>query len=199
VERAYQEVSARFHPDGFAEYEVGDLEDLLGAVQDKVTAAHRVLGNDEKRRAYLSFLMLRFELTGARRPGIDVDAEVALKRGERALRARRNAEAVSALKDAVERNAKEPEYVAMLGFAELFDPVLPASERVAEARRCARRALSLAPEHPRALAVLALAEAMGGDLAEARRTAVAALKIHPQSEVLKQVLHRANRVVPGDG
>jgi CheY-like chemotaxis protein/tetratricopeptide (TPR) repeat protein len=199
VERAYQEVSARFHPDGFAEYEVGDLEDLLAAVQDKVTAAYRVLGNDEKRRAYLSFLMLRFELTGARRPGIDVDAEVALKRGERALRARRNAEAVSALKEAVERNPKEPEYAAMLAFAELFDPVLPATERVAEARRCARRALSLAPEHRRALAVLALAEVLAGDAAEGRRVAVAALKVHPDSEVLKQVLHRANRVVPGDG
>jgi len=193
IEQAYQEVSRRFHPDGFAEYEVGDLEDLLAAVQDKVTAAHRVLGSDEKRRAYLSFLLLRFELTGVRRPGIDVDAEIALKRGERALRARRNAEAVMALREAAERNAKEPEYAAMLGFAELQDPVLPPSERAQEARRHARRALALAPEHPRALAVLALAEERLGDLAEARRAALAGLKAHPGSELLKQVLHRLNR------
>lgn len=194
VEKAYQEVSSRFHPDGFADYEVGDLEDLLAAVQDKVTAAHRVLGNDEKRRAYLSFLMLRFELTGARRPGIDVEAEVALKRGERALRGRRLAEAVSALKEAVERNGKEPEYAAMLAFAELFDPVLPKGERVAEARRLAKKALAMAPEHPRALAVVALASLLEGDLAEARRQAVAALKLQPESAVLKAVLHRVNRV-----
>ncbi|WP_242395675.1 DUF4388 domain-containing protein [Anaeromyxobacter oryzisoli] len=194
VERAYQAVASRFHPDGFAEYDVGDLEDLLAAVQDKVTAAYRVLSSDEKRRAYVSFLLLRFELTGVRRPGIDPDAEIALRRGEHALRARRNAEAVQALREAVERNGKEPEYAAMLGFAELFDPVLPRSARIAEARRNARRALALAPEHPRATAVLALAEEASGDVAEARRVVLAGLEAHPGSELLKQVLHRLNRV-----
>ncbi len=193
IERAYHEVSSRFHPDGFAEYEVGDLADLLAAVQDKLTAAFRVLSNDEKRRAYLSFLLLKFELTGARRPGIDVDAEIALKRGERALLVRRNAEAVSAFTAAVEKNPKEPEYLAMLGFAELFDPVLPPTQRAAEAKRNARKALQLQPDHARAMAVLALAEQLTGDAAEARKIVLAALKAHPVNEVLKEVLHRLNR------
>lgn len=194
IERAYHEVASRFNPDGFAEYEVGDLEDLLAAVQDKVSAAFRVLSNEEKRRAYLSFLMLKFELAGARRPGIDVDAEIALKKGERALLMRRNAEAVSALAAAVERNPREPEYHAMLGFAELFDPVLPRSQRAAEARKNARRALQIDPSHPRATAVLALTEELSGDVAEARKLVLAGLKAHPASEVLKEVLHRLNRV-----
>ena len=193
IERAYAEVASRFHPDGFAEYEVGDLADLLAAVQDKVTAAYRVLANAEKRRAYLSFLMLKFELTGTRRAGIDMDAEIALKKGERALFARRNAEAVQALREAVERNPREPEYHAMLAFAELLDPALPAAGRAQEAKRAARRALALAPDHPRASAVLALAEAALGDLAEARRIVLDALKVHPSSEVLKETLHRLNR------
>jgi len=193
VERAYAEVASRFHPDGFAEYEVGDLADLLAAVQDKVTAAYRVLANADKRRAYLSFLMLKFELTGTRRPGIDMDAEIALKKGERALLARRNAEAVQALRGAVERNPREPEYHAMLAFAELFDPALPAAGRAQEAKRAARRALALAPDHPRASAVLAIAEEALGDLAEARRIVLAALKAHPSSEVLKETFHRLNR------
>jgi CheY-like chemotaxis protein/tetratricopeptide (TPR) repeat protein len=193
VARAYEEVASRFNPDGFAEYDVGDLEDLLAAVQDKVTAAFRVLSSDEKRRAYLSFLMLKFELAGARRPGIDVDAEIALKRGERALVMRRNAEAVAALAQAVERNPKEPEYQAMLGFAELFDPVLPRSQRAVEARKAARRALQLDPVHPRAIAVLALAEELAGEVAEARKVVIAGLKEHPASEVLRAVLHRLNR------
>ena len=192
VERAYQEVASRFHPDTFSDYDAGDLEDLLSAVQDKVTAAHRVLSNEEKRRAYLSFLMLKFELTGTRRPGIDLDAEIALKRGERALLARRNAEAVQALHAAVERNPKEPEYHAMLGFAELFDPVLPRPARAQEARRAARKALALAADHPRATAVLALAAEALGEVPEARRLVLAGLKAHPASEVLKRVLHRLN-------
>jgi cytochrome c-type biogenesis protein CcmH/NrfG len=82
----------------------------------------------------------------------------------------------------------------MLGFAELHDPVLPRSQRAAEARRCARKALQLQPDHARAIAVLALAEAMAGDAAEARKVVVAGLKTHPTSEVLKAVLHRLNRV-----
>jgi DNA-binding NarL/FixJ family response regulator len=192
VDRAHQEVSSRFHPDGFADWEVGDLQDLLAAVHDKVNAAHRVLGDDEKRRAYLSFLMQRFEAAGTRRPGIDVEAEIALKRGERALLSRRNAEAVTALKIAAERNAREPEYLAMLGFAELFDPVLPRNERAQEARKNARKALALAPDHPRASAVLALAEASLGDVGEGRRIVLDALKAHPHSEVLRRVLRRLN-------
>ncbi len=194
VERAYAEVASRFHPDGFAEYEVGDLADLLASVQDKVSAAYRVLSNAEKRKAYLSFLLLKFELTGLRRPGIDVDAEVALRRGERALRARHNAEAVSALRQAVERNSREPEYLAMLAFAALHDPVLPEAERAQEAKRHARRALGLAPDHARATAVLALAEQAGGDAAEARRLLTTALRASPESELLKRVLFHVNRV-----
>ena len=163
-------------------------------MQDKVTAAYRVLSNPEKRKAYLSFLLLRFELQGVRRPGIDVDAEVALKRGERALRARRPAEAIAALREAAERNPREPEYLAMLAFAELLDPATPAPERAANAKRTAKRALALAPENPRAAGVLALADARMGDPAEARRVVVAALKERPDSEVLKKVLYRLNRV-----
>ncbi|MGB8932075.1 MAG: DnaJ domain-containing protein, partial [Anaeromyxobacteraceae bacterium] len=151
VERAYTEVASRFHPDGFAEYEVGDLEDLLTAIQAKVNAAYRVLMDEEKRRGYLSFLLLQFELSGARRPGIDLDAEIALKRGEKALRARRFADAVTAFRDATERNPKEPEYLAMLAFASLYDPVLPRGQRAEEARRAARRALAITPDHARAM------------------------------------------------
>jgi tetratricopeptide (TPR) repeat protein/DNA-binding NarL/FixJ family response regulator len=194
VEKAYTEVASRFHPDGFAEYEVGDLEDLLTAIQAKVTAAYRVLSSDEKRRGYLSFLLLQFEISGARRPGIDLDAEIALKRGEKALRARRPAEAITALKEAVERNPKEPEYLAMLAFASLNDPVLPRALRAEEARKVARRALALAPEHVRALSVLALAEEVRGNLSDARRLVLDALRYHPDNEVAKAVLHRLNTV-----
>ncbi len=187
VEQAWREVMARFDPAAFAEYEVGDLADLLRSVQDKVTAAHRVLVNDQKRRHYLSFLLLKSELSGARSPGIVLEAEVALKRGERALRARRNAEAVSALTEAAGLNPREPEYLAMLGFAELHDPVLPPGARAQEARGHAEAALQLDPGHLRARVVLALAEALAGDQAAARAAIDQALRHHPQSELARRV------------
>ncbi len=194
VERAYTEVASRFHPDGFSEYEVGDLDDLLTAIQAKVTAAYRVLSSDEKRRAYLTFLLLQFEISGARKPGIDLDAEIALKRAEKALRGRRLAEAVHALRAAVERNPREPEYLAMLAFACLLDPVLPPSQRAEEARKAAKRALAIAPDHVRALCVLAMAEGARGNTADARRIILDALRGHPENEVAKAVLHRLNSV-----
>jgi hypothetical protein len=99
-------------------------------------------------------------------------------------------DAVAALSAAAQRNPREPEYHAMLGFAELFDPLLPPTQRATEARRHARRALQLAPGHARATAVLALAERLAGELPEARRVVLAGLEAHPSSEVLKAVLHR---------
>jgi tetratricopeptide (TPR) repeat protein len=194
VERAYREVSARFHPDGFADWEVGDLNDLLLSVQEKVSAAHRVLSNGEKRRQYLAFLLLKFELAGVRRPGIVLDAELALKRGERALRARRPDEAVAALRQAAELNPREPEYLAMLGFAELRAPDRTADAQADAARLAAGRALELDPGHPRALVVLALAEEAAGRREPARQAALRALQAHPGSELARRALARVSRL-----
>ena len=197
VDRAYREVAERFHPDAFSDWEVGDLNDLLLSVQDKVTAAHRVLSSEEKRRQYLSFLLLKFELAGVRSPGIVLDAELALKRGERALRARRNGEAVGALREAADLNPREPEYLAMLGFAELHAPGQSADDRACAALAAAGQALELDPGHPRALVVMALAEALAGRREAARQAGLRAVKAHPASELARRALARVSRLTPG--
>jgi tetratricopeptide (TPR) repeat protein len=197
VERAYREVSERFHPDAFADWEVGDLNDLLLSVQEKVSAAHRVLSTEEKRRQYLSFLLLKFELAGVRSPGIVLDAELALKRGERALRARRHDEAVAALRQAAELNPREPEYLAMLAFAELYASDRPLGARAGAALATAGRALALDPGHSRALVVLALAEAAAGRREAAREVVLRALKAHPGSELARQALAQVSRLPAG--
>jgi tetratricopeptide (TPR) repeat protein len=176
---------------------VGDLDDLLLSVQEKVSAAHRVLATEEKRRQYLSFLLLKFELAGVRSPGIVLDAEVALKRGERALRERHGGEAVTAFREAAALNPREPEYLAMLGFAELYDSELPAGERSGAAIASAERALELDPGHSRALVVLALAEAMAGRREAARTAVLRALKAHPGNELARRTLARVNRLTLG--
>ncbi len=196
VERAYREVSGRFHPDAFADWEVGDLHDLLLSVQDKVSAAQRVLSTEEKRRQYLSFLLLKFELAGVRSPGIVLDAELALKRGERALRARRADDAVMELRQAAALNAREPEYLAMLGFAELVAPGGAIGDRAEAAIVSAQGALALDPGHSRALVVLALAEEAAGRLEAAREAALRALRAHPGSELARRVLARVGRLAP---
>jgi tetratricopeptide (TPR) repeat protein len=190
LERAHREVAARFHPDAFSGHDVSGLADLLAAVQEKVGAAYQVLSAPERRAPYLAFLLHRPERSGARQVAIDVEAEVALKRGERALRARRISDALDAFREAVARNPREPEYLAMLGFTALHDPALPPSERAHEARRSAARALALSPSHPRAAAVLALAAEALGELEEARRVAEVGLAAAPESVVLREVRAR---------
>ena len=194
VERAYHEAATRFHPEAYAEYEVGPLEDLLSQVQDKLHAAYRVLANEEKRRAYLAFHLGRVAAeTGCRRGEVVPEAEVALKRGERALRARRASEAVAALHEAVDLNPDEPEYLAVLAFSTLVDVSLSRSERLREATRHARRSLALDPGCVRALITLALAAEAEGEANEARQHVLQALRQAPASALARRVLSRLNR------
>jgi tetratricopeptide (TPR) repeat protein len=82
----------------------------------------------------------------------------------------------------------------MLAFACLHDPVLPTGQRAEEAREAAKRALAITPDHARALSVLALAEEARGNVSDARRIVLDALRAHPDNEVAKAVLHRLNTV-----
>src|SRR5690606_38491375 len=53
VEKAYREIASKYHADAYAEYDVAELQDLLDSVQEKLTAAYRVLSLEMKRKAYL--------------------------------------------------------------------------------------------------------------------------------------------------
>jgi len=194
IERAYHEVATRFHPEAFAEFDVGPLEDLLAQVQEKVGAAYRVLSNDEKRRAYLAFLLSRHAAeTGRRRPEPVPEAEVAVKRGERALRERRVAEAVAQFEEAARLGPREPEYLALLAFAVLHDVRVPEAERPRRAARLARRALAMDPGCVRAQVFLALAEVAEGETGEARRRLLDALRAAPASAVARRALSLLNK------
>jgi CheY-like chemotaxis protein len=192
IERAWRQVAERWHPDAFAGQDLGELEELLVQILDKVNAAYRVLSNQEKRRAYLAFLLQR-HAEGRRKPDVDPEAEIALKRGERALRLRRIREAIRAFQAAAERSPREPEYLAMLAFATLRDPALEPGERPRAAARVARKALSLDQGCVRAMVALALAEEGEGDVPAARRRLLAALKLAPGNQVARRALQRVNR------
>ncbi len=192
IERAYRQAAEHYHPDAFAGQDLGDLEELLVQILDKLNAAYRVLSNEEKRKAYLAFLLQR-HAEGRRKPDVDPEAEMALKRGERALRAHRIREAIRAFQAAAERNPREPEYLAMLAFATLRDPALEPRARPRAAARVARRALALDHGCVRAMVTLALAEESEGDVSAARRRLLGALRLAPGSEVARRALQRVNR------
>jgi len=198
VERAYHQAATRFHPDAFSEFDVGPLEDLLAQVQDKLGAAYRVLANDEKRRAYLAFLLSRQAAeSGRRRAALVPEAEVAVKRGERALRERRVSDATAAFQQAAALNSREPEYLALLAFAVLHDGAVPEPERPRRAAKLLRRALALDPGCVRAQVFLALTEVAEGEVGEARRRLLAALRVAPGSAVARRALALVNQAPAG--
>jgi cytochrome c-type biogenesis protein CcmH/NrfG len=123
---------------------------------------------------------------------------VAVKRGERALRERRVAEAVAQFEEAARLGPREPEYLALLAFAVLHDVRVPEAERPRRAARLARRALAMDPGCVRAQVFLALAEVAEGETGEARRRLLDALRAAPASAVARRALSLLNQA-PADG
>lgn len=191
VERAYRETAQRFHPDSYAGYDVSELEDLLESVQEKLSASYRVLSNDEKRRAYVQYLLSRLDV--GRSAEVNVDAEIALKRGESALKRGDAKGALLAFEQAVALNPREPEYYSHLAWATYLDGSGPKAARAREAQRALRRALALNPYLERAQVISAIIEAEGGEHASARKRLLKVLEMNPSSRLAKAALRKVGR------
>ena len=193
VEQALLKSTERLHPDCFAGFDVGEVDDLLTQVQDRLTAAHRVLSSPEKRQGYLEHIFSKVEGLRGGRP-IVVSAEVALKEAERALRGRRVSDAVERARAAASLAPKEPDFQARLGMLELLDRSRSDAERRANARKAAKKALTLDPESAHAMLTLAMLAREEGDASEARKLTLAVLKLRPKMELARWLLRELNRV-----
>ncbi|MBS2027345.1 MAG: molecular chaperone DnaJ [Deltaproteobacteria bacterium] len=193
VEQALLKSTEQLHPDRFAGFDVAEVDDLLTQVQDRLTAAHRVLSSPEKRQGYLEHIFSKVEGLRGGRP-IVVSAEVALKEAERALRNRRASDALERVRAAASLAPKEPDFQARLAMLELLDRSRSDAERRANARKAAKKALTLDPEHAHAMLALAMLAREEGDLSEARKLTLAALKLRPKLELARWLLRELNRV-----
>lgn len=193
VERAYLARAEQLHPDRFPGFELEQVEDLLNQVQDKLAAAHRTLSSPQKRAGYLEHLLGKAQGLRGPRPLV-AEAEIAMKEAERALAARQPTRAVEPARRATLLAPREPDFQAHLAILELLDRSRSDTDRRAAARKAARRALVLDPEHARALVALALIARDEGDLGEARKQVLAALKLRPRLELARWLLRELNRV-----
>ncbi len=193
LESAYQEKATRFHPDTWVAYELGELEPVMLQALEKVTAARRVLMNAEKRRAYLEHLLSRLS-PATRRRQLDVDAELEVRRGERALREKDWATAQEAFSRAVSLNPREPEYYCMLAFAMFRGAKGSPKERARQPRKLLKKAAALAPDLDRPHVLLGILEHECGNPKAARRHLLAALRKNPDSLPAKVALRRVNEV-----
>ncbi|MBU8899202.1 response regulator [Corallococcus sp. M34] len=192
VERAYHETAMRFHPDTHAEFDLSDLKDLLDSVQEKLSAAYRVLSVEEKRKAYLQYLFSRQDVVG-RATTINVDAEIALRRGEASLKKRDFRAAMQAFEEAVAFNPGEPEYYSYLSWATYQGSPGPLVQRARGAQKSLKKALTLDPYLERAQIIAAIIEMDLGDAPLARKKLLKVLELNPYSTLAKAALQKVGK------
>ena len=190
VERAYHDVAARFHPDSYAEYDTSEIKDLLDSVQDRLAASYRVLSLEEKRKAYVHYLLSRLDVG---RSTINVEAEIALKRGEHALKRGDLSSAMRAFEEAVSLNPREPEYYSYLAWATYKGGGGAEKDRAKHALKVLKKALGLNPYLERALVLSAIIEGESGDSSGARRKLLKVLEMNPGSKIAKAALLKVGR------
>ncbi len=190
VERAYHEVAARFHPDSYSEYDTSEIRDLLDSVQDKLAASYRVLSLEEKRKSYVHYLLSRLDVG---RSTVNVEAEIALKRGEVALKRGDLSSAVRAFEEAVSLNPREPEYYSYLAWATYKGGAGAQKERAKNALKLLKKALGLNPYLERAHVLSAIIEGESGDPSGARRKLLKVLEMNPGSRIAKAALLKVGR------
>ena len=191
VESAYQETAAKFHPDSYTDHDTSELQDLLEVVQDKLAAAHRVLISDERRLAYLEHLLPRLATSRVGPP--NVEAEIALRRGDDALLRRDGRSARVEYETAIRLNPKEPEYYPRHAWATFVGLDGDRAERARAASKALKRAFTLDPNLERAQVCAAIFENASGQPKEARRRLLQVLQRNPDSKLAKAALRRVGR------
>lgn len=188
VEKAYLELAARYHPDSYPEYDIAELQDLLDSVQERLLAAYRVLSVEEKRQAYLQYLVSRMELP--RTAPVEVEAERLIRQGQKAVERGEWAAAINDFKEALKRQPHEPEYYVYLAWARYRGSPGPLIDRARAAQRVLGQALTLDPERERALVVSAIIDIDLGDTPTARKKLLKVLERNPNSRLAQAALRK---------
>jgi CheY-like chemotaxis protein/tetratricopeptide (TPR) repeat protein len=191
VERAYHDIAARFHPDSYPEFDTSEIKDLLDSVQEKLAASYRVLSVEDKRRAYVHYLLSRLDV--GRHGQVNVDAEILLKRGEAAMKRGDMTTAQRAFEEAVAQNPREPEYYAFLAWATYKAKGGDPKEKAKAAQKVLKKALGMNPYLERAIVVSAIIEGETGDASAARRKLLKVLEMNPKSKIAKAALLKVGR------
>ena len=160
-------------------------------MQEKLSAAYRVLSLEDKRRAYLQYLFSRLDI--GRSAELNVDAEIALSRGEAALKRKDWLGAQRSFEDAVAKNPREPEYYCHLAWATYQNRSAPKADRLRQAQKLVKKALSMNPYLEHAMVISGILDGDAGDRQGARKKLLKALELNPSSRVAKAALQRMGR------
>jgi CheY-like chemotaxis protein len=191
VERAYHDVARKFHPDSYPEFDTSEIRDLLDSVLDKLAASYRVLSIEEKRKSYLQYLLSKLDV--GRSVGVNVDAEIALKRGESALKRKDWPTALRAFEEAVALNPREAEYYTHLAWATYLAGSGDQKARAKAALKLLKKVSGANPYMERAIVISAIIEGETGDLPTARKKLLKVLELNPNAQLAKAALLKVGR------
>ncbi|MGZ3459800.1 MAG: J domain-containing protein [Archangium sp.] len=120
VKLAYFKAAKQHHPDTLPPGASPEMEKLKADIFAYIGEAYRILSDDKARAAYIEELK-----TGASSvPQVDVEAilksEELFRKAGHFIKARKFADAVKLLDEAIQLNGEEPEYYAWRGYARFF-------------------------------------------------------------------------------
>lgn len=185
IRSQYEKLSRKYHPDQFADVDLGPVAARLEEIHLKIELAYRTLSSMQRRSEYEAFLKRSEEMVQSDLSAV-LGAEMEFCRGQELLEEGRFEEAIDSLRMAAEQNPFEPQYHTLLGVA-IFrsDP-----DRAMEARSHISRALAIDPRYADALAELGRIYAFEGKVALARRHFEGALRVNPGDERVERDLAR---------
>ncbi|WNG54941.1 DnaJ domain-containing protein [Archangium gephyra] len=150
VKIAYFKLAKQYHPDTLPPGAPPELEKLKADVFAYIGEAYRALSDDKSRAAYIEELK-----TGGSKPA-QVDVEAILKSEEHFrkaglyIKARKFADAVKLLDEAIQLNPEEPEFFAWRGYARFFtfeDKKVGYNEAYKDIQQCLKQNDKVASGH----------------------------------------------------
>jgi curved DNA-binding protein CbpA/DNA-binding response OmpR family regulator len=190
VKKAYVAAAKLYHSDAFSGLDLGSARRIAEELFGKVSEAHQVLSDAEKRAEYDVYLDRKAKGLPTD-VGAVVRAEGLFQRGEKLFAAGKWREAESAFRQAIALNHAEPEFHAYLGMA-----MFRAGGNADEAVGLVERALQMDPRLRSAALFLSRMHEARGDEERAKSVLREVLKTDPEFGEAKTELARLRKSQP---
>jgi curved DNA-binding protein CbpA len=150
VKIAYFKLARQYHPDTLPPGAPPELEKLKADVFAYIGEAYRTLSDDKSRAAYIEEL----KHGGKQEQQVDIESilksEELFRKAGLHIKARKFAEAVKILDEAIQLNAEEPEFYAWRGYARFFtfeDKKVAYNEAFRDIQLCLKKNEKVASAH----------------------------------------------------
>jgi len=196
VERAYERIEQKFHPDNMPDYDLRSLAGKLHEILDKARAARRVLLDERTRREYRHYLEAQRR---KRARDETLQAEITFKEGERAMLEGDFTTARRKFEEASKLAPDEPDYYSYLGWA-IFQMARDSKTAadIKKAKQNLNKAIAMNPDNDKPYLIMGRIFAGEGNLSMARQHFEKALQVNPDCAPAGKALELLRKEAPAD-